>query len=106
AEQTADRIERLRQVAERLGEPDEHQVAERVPGELSRREAVLERGGPRTVATGERDETLAEIAGRRPAEIAAQPPRRPAVVGDADDRGGRPRVAPDRLEREREPVPA
>ena len=45
-EQPAGLVERRGEVAERLGEPDDHQVAERVAVELARREAVLERLGP------------------------------------------------------------
>src|SRR2546426_86336 len=81
AGQRPDLSERWRRAAERPGEPEEHRFAGGVPGELPRREGVLDRGGPGPVPGGGRDETFAETAGRRPAEIAAQPPRRPAVVG-------------------------
>ena len=47
AEQAAGLVERGGEVAERLGEADEHEVAERVALELAAAEAVLERRRPR-----------------------------------------------------------
>ena len=70
-------------------------------------EAVLEHAGPRAALARERDEALAEVAGRGHVEVAPQPARRAAVVGDAHDRGDRTRVAARAArQRDREPVPA
>src|SRR5690348_13690468 len=79
-----------------LREPHDDEVPERVTVELPADEAVLERLLPHGVVTGERDEALAQVARCRDAEIASQPARRASVVGDADDRGDRPRVPADR----------
>ncbi len=87
--------------------PTSIEVAERVVGELARTEPVLERGGPRTVVGRERDEARAQVAGRGDVEIAAQPARAAAVVGDAHDRGDLVRVlARSRAQRDRQAVPS
>jgi len=75
-----------------LGEPDEHQVAERVPLELTRGEAVVERSCPRDLDLGgavgsQRDQALAEITDAEHAEVPPQPSGGTAVVGDAHDCG-------------------
>jgi len=74
-EEPPDLVERVGQIAERLREADEHEVAERMTGELARREAVLECGRPRAVAARQRDQALAQIAGRGDTEIAAEATR-------------------------------
>ena len=61
------------EIAERLREADEHQVAERVAGELAGRKRCSNAAGPRAVVARERDEAPAEIAGRGDVEVAAQP---------------------------------
>ena len=63
------------EIAERLGEADEDQVAERVAVELAAREPVLERAGHGPSSLGERDEAPAQVARRGHAEVAAQPAR-------------------------------
>ena len=96
------------EVAERLGEADDQEVAERVALELAaaRSGARTRAGhGPSSVVA-ERDEALAQVAGRGHAEVAAQPAGRAAVVGDAHDRGDRPGVPAHGAQRDREPVPA
>ena len=95
-----------RRSAEGLGETDDHQVAERVAVELTAGEPVLEGGRPHAVVVGERDEAAAEVARGGDTEVAAQPARRAAVVGDAHDRGDRAGVLADGAERDREPVTA
>ena len=95
-----------REIAERFGQTDDDEIAERVTRELAGREPVLERGRPRSVVAREGDETLAQVTRRRDAEIAPQPARRSAVVGDADDRGERRGVVPCGAQRDRETVSA
>ncbi len=99
-------VERVGEAAEGLGETDEHEVAEGVALELAVAEAVLERLRPHAVVAGERDEAPADVAGRRHAEVAAEPARRPAVVGHAHDRGDRAGVPADGAQRGGESVPA
>ena len=81
------------------------EVAERVARELAVREAVLERRGPRSAVGRERDEALAQVAGRGDAEIAPQPARDPpssATLTTAVIDAG---VPAHRLERDGEAVP-
>ena len=71
AEQAAGLVERPAEVAQRLGEPDDEQVAERVTFEVAGREAVLERDGPHRRVPGQRDEALAQVTRRGDAEVLA-----------------------------------
>ena len=72
-EQTAGFVERGGEVAHRLGQPDDDEVAECVAPELAAAEAMLERLAPHRVAPGQRDQAAAQIAGRGDAEVAPQP---------------------------------
>ena len=55
-------VEGRADVAERVGEADEDEVAERVPGELGAAEPVLERLRPTRARHGDRDEALPQVA--------------------------------------------
>ena len=66
---------------------------------------MLERGRPRPVVGRERDEALAEVSGRGHAEVAAEPARRPAVVGHGHDRRDLGRVLARGAQRDGESVP-
>ena len=88
-------------------EPDEHQVAERVALEL----AAVGSGArtpratpPSSPASATRHLRMSPGGGH--AEVAPQPARRAAVVGDAHHRGDRARVAADGAQRDGEAVPA
>ena len=96
AEQAAHFVERRGEIAERLGQPDEHEVAERVSVELAGAEAVLERVGPRPVVVASATRQRRRSPGASDVEVASQPTRRTAVVGDAHDRGDLARVLADR----------
>jgi hypothetical protein len=106
ADDPAGLVERAHRVADRLEQCREHEVAQRVAGELAVVEAVLEGSRPHARLVGQRDERLAEVAGREDAEVAAEPPRRAAVVGHGDDRGDVTRVLPDGPQRVRKTVAA
>ncbi len=103
-QQAAGLFERGGEIAHRLGEPDDHDVAERVVFEFARTKPVFECGGPRPFVVRERDEAAAQIAGRGHVEVAPQPAGAPAVVGDAHDRGDVARVLADRAQRDRKPM--
>ncbi len=75
-EQAARFVERGSEVAERLGKPDDDEVAERVATQLAAAEAMLERFVPDVVVTGQRDEAPAQVTRRRHAEVASQASRR------------------------------
>jgi hypothetical protein len=92
AEQAARFVESAREVAEGLGEADQHQISERVIGELPGPKAVLERGRPRIAVARQGDQTPPEITRCRNVEIPPQAPGTPAVVGDTHDRGDFARV--------------
>ncbi len=91
AEQPADVVERVDVVAEQLPEPDDEQVADHVVAHLAvAGEPVLEHPRPGhapLVAPAERRQRHPQVARGQHAELAAQPTRRAAVVGDGDDRG-------------------
>jgi hypothetical protein len=105
AEQGRRRVDGRDGVAERLVEAGEDEVAEGVPLELTGAEAVLEGGGPELVV-GERHEAAAQVARREHVEVAAQPTRRPAVVGDAHDGEHLVGVAAGGAQHARQAVPA
>ena len=91
AEQPADVVESVDVVAEQLPEADDEQVADHVVAHLAvAGEAVLQHprpGDAPLVAAAERGQRHPQVAGRQYAELAAEPARRAAVVGDGDDRG-------------------
>ena len=90
-------VERGGEIAERLGQADDEEVAERMVGELAGTETVLERRRPGLGVVGrERDEAAPEVAGRGNVEVAPEAAGAAAVVGDADDRGDLARVLADR----------
>ena len=91
AEQPADPVEAVDVVAEQLPQRDDQQVADRVAVHLALAgEPVLEHPRPGLaplVVAAQRGQRHPQVAGRQHAELAAQPARRAAVVGDGDDRG-------------------
>ena len=64
AEQAARLVERGGEVAERLGQADQDEVAERVVGELAGRNRCSNAAGHGPSVARERDEAAAEVAGR------------------------------------------
>ena len=90
-EQPAHPVERLDVVAEQLPQADDQQVADDVAAHLAvAGEAVLEHPRPGVaplVVAAERRQRHPQVTRRQDAELAAQPARRAAVVGDGDDGG-------------------
>ena len=89
----ADLLNRLLEVAFDLGHGGNQQVADRVPTKVARvvLEAVLQQGGHRAFGVGERNQAVANVAGRENPKLLAQSARRAAVVRyshDGDDVGG------------------
>ena len=69
AQQATGFVERGRKAAERLGQPDQDEIAEGVAFELTLAEAVFERVRPDPVVARQRDEATPDVARRRHAQI-------------------------------------
>ena len=74
-EEAARFVERGGEVAERLRQTDQHEVAERMTFEIALAEAVLERVGPHALVAREGNQAAADVARRCHAEIASEPAR-------------------------------
>jgi hypothetical protein len=86
SEQRAGDLHSGGEVAESLGERREHHVADGVTAEAAvPGESVLEQGGEGVLASGERDETVANVARTRQAVAAADVPGASAVIAGRDD---------------------
>ena len=87
----ADGVERRHRVAQRVDQPGDEQVADRVARQRAdAAEAVLHEGAPpaaQLVVGGQRGHRHPQVARREQAQLAAQPPGRAAVVGHGDDGG-------------------
>jgi hypothetical protein len=87
AHHLGDGAHRLLEVARRVDQADQQQVAHGVAVEFAHAEAVLEGLRERVLGVGQRAQALAQVPHRRHVQHRAQPARRPAVVGDRDDAG-------------------
>ena len=94
------------EVAERLGEPDEHQVAERVAVEVAGGEAVLERVRPHASSSASATRHRRRSPGGGTPRSRRSRPDEPPSSATLTTAVTRPRVAADRAQRDREPVPA
>ena len=83
----ADLAHRLLEAARDLGERGDEQVAEAHALERAVLEAVLEEAVEEALGVAERDQAVADVAGRQDAEVGAEAARAAAVVGDGDDSG-------------------
>ena len=87
-EHAARHLDRLVEVAGDAGHRGQKQIPERVPGQaFAFGEAVAEKVGDERFVVGERDQAVADVAGRQNAELFLQPSRAAAVVADGDDGG-------------------
>ena len=75
----------LLEVAGDVGHRHDEEVAEGVAVERTFLEAVVEELLHQRLGVGQRDQALAEVAGREDAVLVAQPARGSAVVCDRDD---------------------
>ena len=80
-------LNRQVETAGHLGERRQEQVAERVAGQITVGEAVLEQAPHERLVRRQCHQAVADVARRQDPQLAPQPPRRSAVVGDRDDRG-------------------
>ena len=79
---------RFSEIAGDVGERGEEEVAEVVAAETaSGLESILKEAAEESFVLGERDQAIANVAGRKNAIFAAQAARAAAVVGDGDNRG-------------------
>ena len=93
-QQSADPVEALNRVVEKLPESGNQQVPERVPVERARRiQAQLHDitpGEPPLGFLAQRRQRHAQVTRRKDRHLLAEPARAAAVVGDRDDCGERP----------------
>ena len=80
-------VHRRLEVARGVDEAHQEQVADRVPGEFARVEAMFEGLGQGVLGAGQRHQALAQVADGRHIQERAQPTRGTAVVGHRDDGG-------------------
>ena len=88
AEQRPDPVQAVDEVSGALPEGRDQQVAHRMAGQLPSAEPVLHDRAPRTapgVVAAERGQRHPQVPGRGHADVAAQAPAGPAVVGHPDD---------------------